>query len=324
MFHPCYTRPVKLSRPSGLTLLSAALLVLLPALALLQYRWVGQVSDAERERMQHNLRNAASQFRDAFDAEIGRALLSLQVGPVTARDGSSEQYTDRYEAWVDTSEHPHLVSNVYLLDANGTDLRMRRFDPELHVFVDTPWPDALRPWQLDFARQLRDFNGGLAFDRRAMVSDEESLIVAPLRNMVGPGDPAARRPPSITPVFGYTIIELDVRYMQEQILPALARRYFIHQDGDSYRVAVVSVNDPARVLYKSDATAPVDPKAADATEVFFGPRAGARFFGGRGGRGGTVVRFAPPLTITREEIDWAVEQVRAVFAELGKGMRRAA
>jgi ornithine--oxo-acid transaminase len=39
---------------------------------------------------------------------------------------------------------------------------------------------------------------------------------------------------------------------------------------------------------------------------------------------GTVVRFAPPLTIMREEIDWAVEQVRAVFTELGKGMRRAA
>jgi ornithine--oxo-acid transaminase len=37
-----------------------------------------------------------------------------------------------------------------------------------------------------------------------------------------------------------------------------------------------------------------------------------------------VVRFAPPLTITREEIDWAVERVRAVFAELGNGMRRAA
>jgi ornithine--oxo-acid transaminase len=39
---------------------------------------------------------------------------------------------------------------------------------------------------------------------------------------------------------------------------------------------------------------------------------------------GTVVRFAPPLMIEREEIDWAVEQVRAVFAELGTGMRRAA
>ncbi len=39
---------------------------------------------------------------------------------------------------------------------------------------------------------------------------------------------------------------------------------------------------------------------------------------------GTVVRFAPPLVIAQEEIDWAVEHVRAVFAELGEGVRRAA
>jgi signal transduction histidine kinase len=49
--------------------------------------------------------------------------------------------------------------------------------------------------------------------------------------------------------------------MQEQILPALARRFFIHQDGDSYRVAVVSVATPSRVLYKSDSSAPVDAPA---------------------------------------------------------------
>jgi ornithine--oxo-acid transaminase len=39
---------------------------------------------------------------------------------------------------------------------------------------------------------------------------------------------------------------------------------------------------------------------------------------------GTVVRFAPPLTIERETLDWAVEEVRAVFVELGDGLRRAA
>ena len=39
---------------------------------------------------------------------------------------------------------------------------------------------------------------------------------------------------------------------------------------------------------------------------------------------GTVVRFAPPLTIDRETLDWAVEEVRAVFMELGGGLRRAA
>jgi len=39
---------------------------------------------------------------------------------------------------------------------------------------------------------------------------------------------------------------------------------------------------------------------------------------------GTVVRFAPPLTIDSETLDWAVEEVRAVFAELGDGLKRAA
>jgi ornithine--oxo-acid transaminase len=39
---------------------------------------------------------------------------------------------------------------------------------------------------------------------------------------------------------------------------------------------------------------------------------------------GTVVRFAPPLVIDRETLDWAFEEVRAVFAELGDGLKRAA
>jgi ornithine--oxo-acid transaminase len=30
----------------------------------------------------------------------------------------------------------------------------------------------------------------------------------------------------------------------------------------------------------------------------------------------TVVRFAPPLTITKEDIDWALEQLKAVLREI--------
>ena len=284
---------MKLTRPSGLTLLTAALLVLLPALAVLQYRWAGQVSEAERERMQHNLRNAASQFRDAFDLEVGRAVLGLQVGPITARDGASEQYTDRYEAWADTSEHPQLVSNIFLVDSANAQLRLRRFDPAAHVFEPVAWPEAMAGWRSELERQLRDFNTGVAPDRRGAFADDESFIISPLRNLIGTAG-SGGRPTSITPVFGFTVIQLDVRYMQEQILPALARRFFIHQDGDSYRVAVVSVTTPSRVLYKSDPSAPVDGTSADATEIFFGLRSGGqRFFFGRGGGGGGRLGVAP-------------------------------
>jgi signal transduction histidine kinase len=274
---------VTLPRPSGLTLLTGALLVLLPALAVLQYIWAGQVSEAERERMQRNLRNAALQFREAFDVEIARTILSLQVGPVTARDGSSEQYTDRYEAWLDTSEHPRLVSDIYVVDADGPDVRIRRFDPQGHTFEPTPWPSTLTRWRLDFQRQLDEFNPGQPGDRRFAFSDDESLIITPLRNLIAPASRDGSA--SITPVFGFTVLQLDVRYMQDEILPGLARRYFIHQEGDNYRVAVTSVSDPSRVLYRSDADAPTDPEGADASVAFFATR-GPRMFFGRGGGGG--------------------------------------
>ena len=61
-------RPVglKIGRPSVLSLLVAAMIVLLPVLAVLQYRWLGQLSDAEGERLQRNLRSATADFTADF------------------------------------------------------------------------------------------------------------------------------------------------------------------------------------------------------------------------------------------------------------------
>src|SRR5688572_11831810 len=282
-------------RPSGLTLLSAALLVLLPTLAVLQYRWVGQVSVAERERMQRNLRNAAVQFRDAFDAEVGRAFGALQVGANTARDGFSEQYSDRYEAWVATAEWPEIVANVFVVDAPDGGLRARRWDGQRHQFLETEWPAPLASWRPEFERQLANFTDE-PFGRRGGFPgfpDDETLLVAPLRSFGPPPGEPGRLPP----VFGYTIVELNREFLVRSVLPELSRRFFIHSEGDSYRVAVVHTNRPDDVIYQSHPAMPVHADSADATETFFGPRGPAFFFGrrGGGGRGSGGPRFpAPP------------------------------
>ena len=48
--------------PSFVLLVAAALVALLALLATLQYRWLGQVSAGERERMQTNLRASTARF----------------------------------------------------------------------------------------------------------------------------------------------------------------------------------------------------------------------------------------------------------------------
>jgi signal transduction histidine kinase len=270
---------VKFSKPSGPTLVTCALLVLLPALAVLQYRWVGQVSTAERERMQRNLRTAAAQFRENFETEIVRAVLSLQVGPTTALAGTSDRYTESYETWVNTAAHPQAVAAVLLVDADAGHLRLRRWNPDTHVFERTEWPDAFGEWRERFTNELSDFSAGRPPTRRASFRGDDQFIVTPLRNLVVPLSPAPV-PQTVTPVFGFTITQLNMAYIREQMLPELAQRHFIHTDGDVYRVSVTSWDDPTKVLYRSDPGAPVDRDRADATAGLL-VRGDPAFFGRR-------------------------------------------
>jgi hypothetical protein len=60
-------------------LLVATLVALLALLATLQYRWLGQVSQGERERMQASLRAGATRFGQDFNREITRAFLNFQL-----------------------------------------------------------------------------------------------------------------------------------------------------------------------------------------------------------------------------------------------------
>lgn len=234
--------------------------------------------------MQQSLRNAAVQFRDAFDGEVARAFVSLQVGPTTARDGSSDRYTDRYNGWLDTAAHPQIVANVFVVDAEAGRLRLRRWNAATRVFDAADWMPPMANWRRHFEEELAAFTAGQPLGRRGLVyRDEPSLLVAPLRNIVTPA-PSGPGSQTITPVFGLTVMELNQPYIREQILPGLVRRHFSNTeastDTDRYWVAVTEVERPEVVLYRSDAAAPVDVEKADATELLLG-RGGF----GRGGFG---------------------------------------
>ena len=271
-------RPVTLKKPSGATLVTAALLILLPTLAVLQYQWVGQLSTAARERLQRNVRIAAAQFREGFDGEIVRAVLSLQVGPATVREGVSERYSDRYNTWLNTAAHPQIVSNVLVVDGDSGLLRLRRWNPDLDALEATEWRAPLEQWRPQIEEEFRDFNAGRPVDRRPVLRGEDSLIVVPLRNLVVPPRPSPG-PQTVTPMFGFTIIELNMAYIREQMLPELASRHFTHVESDVYRVAVTDADDSTSVLYRSDPDAPVDSSHADASASLFGIGNQAFFFG---------------------------------------------
>ena len=280
--------------PSRLTLLTAALLVLLPMLAVLQFQWAGQLSDAERERMQRNMRNAAAQFSDAFDHEIGRAFIGLQVDGSIVRDQAWDRYAERYNAWFSTAAFPAAVANVYLIDGDAGRLRLRRWNAAARTFDAAAWDGALAPSRAHFEQDLASFKAGDLLQRRErpVFHEDESLLIAPVINVqLGPRTTLAHAP--LVGVFGYTVVQLNMPFIRDRVLPQLAERHFTHTGDAAYRAAIVQAADPTQVVYRSSPDAPADPARADATETLFNAHGDPLMFLARGAvRQGQAARDA--------------------------------
>src|SRR5262245_60706640 len=83
--------------------IAAALLGLIALLATLQYRWLGQISNAERERMTATLNERAKAFGEDVDRELTRAYLLFQ-GDLAGDDSRSvAEFAERCDRWQATA-----------------------------------------------------------------------------------------------------------------------------------------------------------------------------------------------------------------------------
>lgn len=228
-------------RQPWLLWLALALLVMLGAMAVLQYRWVGEVSQAGRQRLTTTLHTRAQQFTDDFDQEIARAFFWLQAEPGALERGDWTRYTDRYERWLAGAAHPRLVREIWLF-APGHD--PRRFNPGARSFVETPLPPAL-------ASLWSEAQKTFATDRNARpphvawlhaIREEIPAIVVPVPQLVAfTGDhnvEIAQLKASSEPA--YTVIVLDEPYLKGELLPQLVGRAFGPAASSDYHVTVRS------------------------------------------------------------------------------------
>ena len=87
------------------------LLILLPILAVLQYRWIGEVSAAERQRLEGSIRVASGQLADDFAIEISRLSGAFELRDGFPRDGLP--MLERYQLWAETAPYPAHRSEPY-------------------------------------------------------------------------------------------------------------------------------------------------------------------------------------------------------------------
>jgi len=121
----------------------------LVALATLQYRWLGEVSEAERGRMRESLRVRAADFTQDFDRELTRIYLAFHFESGCARSdsGPSIGAAALDKAWA-SAAGPGLIKDVFLLEAQGPRANvLQRFDAATRTLQPVEWPEAIAAWR---------------------------------------------------------------------------------------------------------------------------------------------------------------------------------
>lgn len=266
-------------------LLALAMLALLPVLAVLQYRWLSEVSRAESERMRANLENSVAQFGRDFDQELTSAYIVFQNDPFSGRG-----IVASYRQWRETARHPNLVSAVF--QTRMTDdgqCHLVKFNEAAGDFEPVEWPQPFLTLRDSLIREQQHqrqaeeflFNTMDVFRRRMLTRETDAGAPAPPAGGNGPRvriqqtvRPAVIQasirsvdpdiPALLIPILSHSedftagrpmfpmaqrIVLLDETYLKREMIPALIRRHFT--GAEAFNIAIAKRADPKAIVYES-------------------------------------------------------------------------
>lgn len=198
--------------------------VLLPALGILQFRWIGEVGRAARQQIHSDLERSANAFREDFDEELRGALQPPQGG---GPPGSGPQ-------------SPY-ISHAYIAARTPVGFALLELDRETHEMRGLDWPLNLDPIRV-------------ALEAGAPLPRDPSIAVEQLPGGPPPGGRGMFEPPppraGPRPPTRWRIAILDLDAIRQRLIPQLAKRYF--GDGSTWAVRVLRTGE---VYFQSSTSA---------------------------------------------------------------------
>ena len=249
--------------------------LLLPTLAVLQYRWLSQLSERERGYLRGNMRGMAFRFGQDLDNELtGVFAALLTASPVVADakpPASTEDllplYAERFERWQAEAEHPQLVGEVYVLraDANAK-TALWQLQTNEKKFAPCEWPASLAGLRAQLeasaAQPRSEFADELRNRSLLTLNDERLAFVQ--RVMLPPRRTGSGQV-TLLPPAGYFIVTLSLPVLQQSVLPKLAQQHF--GSVESFSGSIVTQAPERKLIYQLGAASQASGEAQAEPDV---------------------------------------------------------
>ena len=216
----------------ALTIQLLLLGIALPVLAVLQYRWIGRLTDAERQRSRAEAEFFAGAVAEGLGGELRKAF-RIFLAP------EFEEIPPLYDEWKEEALRPEFVESVYAAERNSDTWSLFRLDPERRQIDPVVWPKALQPMRV--ALQTLDERRPMPNWPDPLFSDVPALFIVQL--------PAERTTQFLFAVpFRVVIVQFSRKAFTESVVPALMERAGPGGTVMPYDVAIVANGTP---LYRS-------------------------------------------------------------------------
>ncbi len=127
----------------------------------LPYRWIGEISQMERKKLQDTLQSSLNEVSRHFNSELGVAAAALM--PTNAevdRMGREQAYERRYAQWKNSSATPKLFSRIGIAWDQDGELTLRMLKLEKGNFEPAEWPATWSGMRDQITARLRHGPGG--------------------------------------------------------------------------------------------------------------------------------------------------------------------
>ncbi|MFK7848775.1 MAG: sensor histidine kinase [Rhodothermales bacterium] len=247
------------------------LVALLPILATLQYRWIGQLSNGEVERLRTNLQTSAELFGRAVNNELSPAQFAFRVSFTGSLDQISRELSLNYQYWASRVSRPNLIDHIYWIDYDADqNLQLHEFDPADGNLTTKEWPDELMGWKQYFLernrQQIEQYNPQISrtpstetfgeLGQHVMAETPAIAIPVSIDDELSSSELFANLNATSSGKAGHTLLTLNKKYLNEVFFPELRQEFL--KPLDNMDVLIVSNGEPEKIIYKSNPSLTLD------------------------------------------------------------------
>src|SRR6185369_1081212 len=124
-------------------LIVVVLFILCGVLGALQYRWIGEVSVAARERLRGSLQASLNRFNREFNSELSTAAAAIiPSSPPDDSQAARAALTRNYAEWKKETHHGAIFSSVAMAIPKDDSVSLEMIDQKTGVLHTAEWPES--------------------------------------------------------------------------------------------------------------------------------------------------------------------------------------